>query len=80
LNTLKRISKELLEQKEKLRRVSAFTPRVGLQRVQRPKNSLESSKFPKLRRDNIFIHAVESSSKGVRRGGRKTKSCKGMSV
>jgi hypothetical protein len=69
-----------LEQKEKLRRASAFTHKVGLQRVQRLKNSLESSKFPKLRRDNVFTRAVENSSKGVRRGGRKTKSSRGLSV
>jgi hypothetical protein len=51
-----------------------FTHRVGLQGVQWLKNSLESSKFPKLRGDNIFIRMaklrVESRK---RREERRTK-------
>jgi hypothetical protein len=36
-----------------------FTHRVGLQGVQWLKNSLESSKFPKLRGDSIFIRTAK---------------------
>jgi hypothetical protein len=45
--------------KNKLRRASAFTNRVGLQGVQRLKNSLGSSKFPKLKRDNVSTRAAK---------------------
>jgi hypothetical protein len=55
---------------EKLRRDSSFMHRVRLQGVQRLNNSLESSKFPNLRRNNVYT-CSGTHSRGVRRDEEK---------
>jgi hypothetical protein len=44
---------------EKLRRESSFTHRVGLQGVERLKNSLEEFRVPKAQEGRHFIHATK---------------------